>query len=213
MDAGSIILSCLLMFQMTTVLVLLNPINDVRKTTRCINKIAKHHKSYYYLAIVLYYGAIAYLGMYKPLQEIHSLITNNTLRDAEKLIAFHRVEKNYFIAGFSLFMFIVQFGIKAMVNYAATLLELTMSTGQTIAAIGRRRNRQKKEPQQTFSPMHFLPNLLKAKRSISYETIMFANEIRNQLRAVLNNSFNRNNTRTEIISHIIETNVSNLCST
>ncbi|XP_045775561.1 uncharacterized protein LOC123874331 [Maniola jurtina] len=213
MDAGSTILSCLLMFQMTTVLVLLNPINDVRKMSRCINKIAKYNKNYNYFAIALYYGAIAYLGMYIPLQEIHSLITNNTLTATEKLIAFHRIEKNYFIAGFSLFLFIVQHGIKAIVTYAATLLQVTISTRQSIAAIGCHTTQKHKNLQQTYSPMHILPNLLRAKRSISYETIMFANEVRDQLRAVLNNSFNRNNTRTEIISHILETNVSNLSST
>ncbi|CAH2242383.1 jg12964 [Pararge aegeria aegeria] len=209
MDASCIILGCLLMFQMTTVLVLLNPINDVRKSTRAMNNIAKYHKTYYYLAVTLYFGVIAYFGIITPLQKIHNLITNNALNEYEKLIALHGIEKNYFIAGFSLFMIVVLYGIRALVTYASTLLQLLISTSQSV--VGRNTTREQKRSQAAFSSENILPNLLRVKRSVSYETTLFANELREQLKTMFRNAETRKNAD-YVTTDLLQTKFSNLCS-
>lgn len=42
------------------------------------------------------------------------------------------------------------------------------------------------------SSLNILPNLLRVKRSISYETILFTNELREHLKNILRNEFPRN---------------------
>lgn len=189
MEASCTILGCLLLFQMTLVLVMLNPVNDVRKTTKAFNNIVRYYKNYYYLAIAVYFGLIAYLGMYVPLQRIHELIISNGLNETEKLEALYQIEKTYFIAGFSLFMFVVLYGVRALISYASTLLQLSISTSQTI--VGQHASHEQKKSQVVFSPANILPNLLKMKRSVSYETILYANELREQLKAVFKHDQNQ----------------------
>ncbi|XP_023936328.2 uncharacterized protein LOC112044655 [Bicyclus anynana] len=210
MDPSCIVLSCLLMFQMTSTLVFLNPVNDVRKTTRALNNMVKNYKSLYYLGILLYFGAVAYLGIISPLKKIHLLITNNVLNEFEKMLALHQIEKNYFIAGFSLFMFVVLYGVRALTAYAATLLQLSISSSQSF--VGRHTREQKKSlgrNGKTFTPENILPNLLKVKRSVSYETILFGSELREQLRALFKNTENRKGIHS---TSTIRSDVSTLCT-
>lgn len=182
---------------MTSVLVLLNPINDVRKTTKTLNNFVRYHTNYYYLAIAVYFGIIVYLGMYVPLYRIHELITSNVLTKTEKLEALYQIEKTYFIAGFSLFMFVVLYGVRALISYAATLLQLSISTSQSIVGL-----QEQKKSQVVFSPENILPNLLRVKRSVSYETILYANDLREQLMAAFKLAGNQSNANDVVTSNI-----------
>lgn len=200
MEASCTILGCLLLFQMTSVLVLLNPINDVRKTTKTLNSFVRYNTNYYYLAIAVYFGIIVYLGMYVPLYRIHELISSNDLTKTEKLEALYQIEKTYFIAGFSLFMFVVLYGVRALISYAATLLQLSISTSQSI--VGQHVLQEQKKSQVVFSPENILPNLLRVKRSVSYETILYANELREQLMAAFKLAGNQSNANDFVTSNI-----------
>lgn len=182
---------------MTSVLVLLNPINDVRKTTKTLNSFVRYNTNYYYLAIAVYFGIIVYLGMYVPLYRIHELITSNVLTKTEKLEALYQIEKTYFIAGFSLFMFVVLYGVRALISYAATLLQLSISTSQSIVGL-----QEQKKSQVVFSPENILPNLLRVKRSVSYETILYANDLREQLMAAFKLAGNQSNANDVVTSNI-----------
>ncbi|XP_050350344.1 uncharacterized protein LOC126773432 [Nymphalis io] len=184
MDASCIILGCLILLQMAAIAVLLNPIYDLRRIDRHMNNIMKRHRSYYLLLVGVYFSFVLYLGMFIPLLNIHNLITNNFLNKYEKLVLLSRAEKNYLIAGFSLFLFIVLYGVRSLISYAAKLLELSISTSESIVL----RKSHKSRKKGVFFPEHILPNLLRMKRSVSYETILFAKELREKLKAILKNA-------------------------
>lgn len=204
MEASSIILGCLLLLQMTGVLLLLNPIYDVRRVTKYINNIIRYRRTCFVASIALYFGLVIYYGMVMPLQNIHNLISSNVLSEYEKVVFLSRIEKNYLIAGFSLFLFIVLYGIRSLVSYAANLLELSIATSESIVL-----RKSVREQKNEFYRETILPNLLRVKRSVSYETIMFANEFREQLKTILKNTAIPHNGCT--ISNILHSNVNSLC--
>ncbi|CAH2087620.1 unnamed protein product [Euphydryas editha] len=206
MDASCIILGCLLLIQMAAILVLLNPIYDLRRVTKYMNNLTKHHRSYYLFLVATYFSLIIYLGMYLPLQNIHNLIANNFLNEYEKMVLLSRVEKNYLIAGFSLFLFIVLYGIRCLLSYAASLLELSIATGESKVLHPTSKSQKKR----IFLPELILPNLLRVKRSVSYETILFAKELREQLKTILKNAEFSDNGCT--ISNIVHTDVYSMYS-
>ncbi|OWR49343.1 uncharacterized protein LOC116768186 [Danaus plexippus] len=206
MDAGSVILGSLVLVQMSGILVLLNPIYDVRKVTRCMNNLIRKHRTFYFLGIAVYFICVVYLGMYIPLQNIHYLISQKNPNEYEKLNLLNRIEKNYLIAGFSLFLFVVLYGIRALISYASSLLEISVATSESIMMS----QSSKTEKKGFFLPNNILPNLLRVKRSVSYETILFANELRDQLKMILRNvEFPHNS---YAISNILETHIKRVCS-
>ncbi|XP_075979572.1 uncharacterized protein LOC142978862 [Anticarsia gemmatalis] len=178
MDVSCITLSLLLLIQMAVILTMLNPIYDVRKITKLINGLTKDYKRIYMSFIMFYFTSVLYLGMYIPLQSIHKLIFNTSLKEYDKLILLHSVEKNYITAGFSLFLVVVIYGVKALLSYTASLSCLTDK--QSSPLIVESKSRDNIVPAEPF-----LPNLLRVKRSISYETILFTNELREQLKNII----------------------------
>ncbi|XP_047532883.1 uncharacterized protein LOC125067975 [Vanessa atalanta] len=201
MDASCIILGCLLLIQMAAIVVLLNPIYDLRRRARHMNNILKRHRSYYFLLVGVYFSFVVYLGMFIPLQNIHNLIANNFLNKYEKLVLLSRAEKNYLIASFSLFLFIVLNGVRSLTSYAANILELSIATNASLAL----RKSLKSQNKEVLPPVHILPNLLRVKRSVSYETILFAKELREYLKNILKNAELPYNSCT--ISNILQANV------
>ncbi|XP_059061165.1 uncharacterized protein LOC131854057 [Achroia grisella] len=178
MDACCIILTCLLLIQMAVILIMLNPVYDVKKISQYLTTVTKTHKTFYFCSITCYFLSVVYLGMCVPLQSIHSLIFSNILNEYDKLILLSRVEKNYIIAGFSLFLVVVMYGIRALLLYTASLVDLADNNDSLL--------RSESKVQKKSHP-NILPSLLRVKRSISYETILFTNEIREQLKAVIRN--------------------------
>lgn len=203
MDVSCLTLGCLVLIQMTGILVLLNPTYDLRRLSKYIDAI-RYRKSYLILATVVYFGLIIYYGMITPLQAIHDMISNNILNEFQKMVILSQIEKNYIITGFSLFLFIVLYGVKSLVMYAANLLNLSIATTESIPT--RKLAKENKE----LYPENILPNLLRVKRSASYETIMFANEFRERLKTILKNSELPHNSHA--ISNILHSNVNSLCS-
>ncbi|XP_026325903.1 uncharacterized protein LOC113234683 [Hyposmocoma kahamanoa] len=190
MDVSCMVLSCVLLIQMALILIMLNPVYDVRKITRFINKTIKYHQFCYSLVIISYFLSIIYLGMFIPLHSIHKLIFGSYVEDVEKLILLRKIEKNYIITGFSLFLVVVIYGVRALVSYTACMVELTRRSNDSLNVISDgMKNGEKKN---ICSSLNILPNLLRAKRSISYETILFTNELRNHLKNILRNDFPRN---------------------
>ncbi|XP_046966879.1 uncharacterized protein LOC124534882 [Vanessa cardui] len=203
MDASCIILGCLLLIQMAAILMLLNPIHDLRRRARQMNNIMKRHRSYCFLLLGVYFSCVVYLGMFIPLQNIYNLIANNFLNKYEKLVLLSRVEKNYLIAGFSVFLFIVLNGVRSLTIYAANVLELSIATNSL--ALEESRNSHKLNKVKVPPPVLILPNLLRVKRSISCETILFAKELREYLKTILKNAELPYNSCT--ITNILQANV------
>lgn len=185
MDTSCIALGCLLLIQMALILVLLNPIYDVRKITKQVNRTIKDYRTSYFMGIILYFGSVVYLGMFIPLQNIYRLLYAKKLNEYEKLVLFTRVEKNYIIAGFSLFLLVVLYGVKALISYASSILEVSIATRESLVIKSHSKELKKKE---FLLQENILPNLLRVKRSVSYENILFANELREQLKAILKNT-------------------------
>ncbi|XP_022824295.1 uncharacterized protein LOC111354904 [Spodoptera litura] len=175
MDASCMILTCLLLIQMAIVLIMLNPIYDVMKLTQFINNLTKCYRRTYLFFIAFYFTSVLYLGMYLPLQSIHKLIFCVNLHEYDKMTLLHNVEKNYITAGFSLFLVVVIYGVRALLSYTASLT--LVSDKQDM--LGTR-------DKQLFNE-NILPNLLRVKRSISYETVLFTNELREQLKIIIKN--------------------------
>lgn len=199
MDPTCIFLTFLLLLQMAFILIMLNPVYDVRKITYFINSTIKSYRSYYFLSIFTYFLCVIYFGMYIPLQSIHRLIFCKHINDYEKLMLLRRVEKNYIIAGFSLFLVVVMYGVKALVSYTASLMEISDRQNDSFIV----RTDSKSSKKALCSSVNILPNLLRVKRSISYETILFTKEIREQLKNVLRNvEFPHN--RSATLSSILE---------
>lgn len=181
MDGSCIILTCLLLLQMIILLIMLNPIYDTREIVDLINTITIRYKRYYYCSIYLYFCVIIYFGMYNPLRNIHRLISSSHLSEYEKLILISRVEKNYVIAGFSLFLIVVLYGMRALLSYTANLVSITDKRKDS--QVVKNQNSDNK-----LAPEYILANLLRVKRSISHETILFANELKEQLKMMINNA-------------------------
>ncbi|XP_026741161.1 uncharacterized protein LOC113503413 [Trichoplusia ni] len=178
MDASCMILTGLLLIQMAMVLIMLNPIYDVRKLTQFISNLTKNYRRTYLFFVAFYFTSVLYLGMYLPLQSIHKLIFNVGLHEYDKLILLHNVEKNYITAGFSLFLVVVIYGVRALLSYTASLTLLAEKRSQPL--IVRSKSKEKCVPNESI-----LPNLLRVKRSISYETVLFTNELREQLKVII----------------------------
>lgn len=202
MDVSCIILTCLLLTQMALVLVMLNPGYDVRKITQCINGTARKYKSLFLIGLAFYFASVLYLGMYLPLRDISDLIFGDFTSDYDKLLLLSKAEKNYIVAGFSLFLVVVIYGVKSLVSYTACLVELSDRQNDSLAAPS-----QSKFTKLCFpgnSPgNHVVPGLLKVKRSISYETILFTKELREQLKTMIRNVEFPNNrcTLSSILEH------------
>lgn len=179
MDPSCIILSCILFLQMILLLGMLNPIYDVRVVTHNINCFTKYFKKYYIMGIFAYFATIIYHGMYIPLQNIIRLIFSKNIYEVEKLILLSRVEKNYIIAGFSLFLLVVTFAVKALLSYTASLAEICRRSEPLVLSPGSMKEKK------MISNENILANLLRVKRSISYETIMFANDMREQFKTMI----------------------------
>ncbi|XP_052752132.1 uncharacterized protein LOC113510743 [Galleria mellonella] len=177
MDTCCVILACLLLIQMALILIMLNPVYDVKKISQYLDISTKTHRKLYFCCVSCYFITVVYLGMYIPLQSIHKLIFSDSLNEFEKMILLSRIEKNYIIAGFSLFLVVVMYGVRALVSYTVSLMELTDNE----VVLESESKVQKK------LNTNILANLLKVKRSVSYETILFTNEIREQLKAVIRN--------------------------
>ncbi|XP_073960285.1 uncharacterized protein [Choristoneura fumiferana] len=201
MDVSCIILTCLLFTQMALVLIMLNPIYDVRKITQCINRTARKYQSFILIGLILYFISILYLGMYLPLRGISDLIFGDFTSEYEKLLLLSKAEKNYIVAGFSLFLVVVIYGVKSLVSYTACLVELSDRQNDSLAAPS-----QSKFGKSCFPATpgnHVIPGLLKVKRSISYETILFTKELREQLKTMIRNVEFPNNrcTLSSILEH------------
>lgn len=189
MDVSCMILSCVLLMQMASILIMLNPVYDVRKITRYINKTIKHYKFCYSLVIASYFISIIYLGMFIPLYSVHKLIFGDYVEDVEKLVLLRKVEKNYIVTGFSLFLVVVIYGVRALVSYTACMVELSKRSNESLNMLSDGAKAEDKKAK--CSSLNILPNLLRVKRSISYETILFTNELRNHLKSILQNEFPR----------------------
>ncbi|KAL0821278.1 hypothetical protein ABMA28_005878 [Loxostege sticticalis] len=204
MDASCIFLTFMLLIQMAMILIMLNPVYDVRKLTQFITSATKGHRVCYFCTVTSYFVSVVYLGMYIPLQNIHKLIFSKVLNEYEKLILLNRIEKNYIIAGFSLFLVVVMYGVRALLSYSASLVEITDRQSDTLMV----HSDSKLEKKVFGLSENILPNLLRVKRSISYETILFTNELREQLKAVIRNVDFPHNRCT--LSSILETSTVNI---
>jgi hypothetical protein len=182
MDANCIFLAFLLLIQMALILIMLNPVYDVRKVTQYFNDASKMHHVVYYFSIAIYFISVVYLGMYIPLQNIHKLIFSKVLNEYDKLLLLSRIEKNYIVAGFSLFLVVVMYGVRGLLSYTASLVELSERQSDNLI-----RSDTKVDKKVFGLSENILPNLLRVKRSVSYETILFTNELREQLKAVIKN--------------------------
>lgn len=177
MAPGCMVLTCLLLIQMAALLIMLNPIYDVMKLTKCINNLTKGYRRTYLFFIAFYFTSVLYLGMYLPLQSIHTLIFSDDLLNHDKVILLHSIEKNYITAGFSLFLVVVLYGVRALLEYTASL---TVFMGNQELPV----QVQAKLKKQTVNES-ILPNLLRVKRSISYETVLLTNELREKLKIII----------------------------
>lgn len=166
MDSSCITLTCVLLLQMTLSLIMLNPVYDVRKLTDFLSHVTTHYKKTYVCLVVLYFLIIVYLGMYIPLQNIRSLLFQRNLPAHDKMILLGRMEKHYIIAGFSLFMVVILFGIRALLCYTSTLLQLTKKSSAMLLRDTVKGNT--------------IADSWKMKRSISYECICL-NDLADQL--------------------------------
>ncbi|XP_047505616.1 uncharacterized protein LOC125050076 [Pieris napi] len=182
MDLSSSVLGCVLLLQMSVILVMLNPAYDLRK----IRSLFFTSSRICSLTIISYFTLVVYLGMYVPLLNISKLISNEITCEYEKLTILGRIEKNYIIAGFSLFLFIVMYGVRALDIYATRIAQMLVNTNDTVFSqpLVREKRSQRLAP---LSQESILPKLLKMKRSVSYETILFAKEFR-ALKAIIKNA-------------------------
>lgn len=177
MASHCMVLTCLLLFQMAMLLIMLNPIYDVTKLTQFINSVTNDYRRTYLFFVAFYFTSVLYLGMYLPLQSIHTLIFSNCLQDYDKLTLLHSIEKNYITAGFSLFLVVVLYGVRTLLAYTASL---TVFNNKLVPVQVPSRSK----PFAKFNES-ILPNLLRVKRSISYETVLFTNELREKLKIMI----------------------------
>lgn len=164
---------------MAALLIMLNPIYDATKLTQFINDITKDYRRTYLFFIAFYFTSVLYLGMYLPLQSIHTLIFSRHLHEYDKLTLLHSIEKNYITAGFSLFLVVVLYGVRALLAYTASLSVFTKQVVPVVPAKVPSRSRIHAANES------ILPKLLRVKRSISYETVLFTNELREKLKIII----------------------------
>lgn len=157
---------------------MLNPVYDVRKIITYINKHTSNFKTLYYTFVSLYFISVIFLGMYIPLRNIHSMIFSDELDAYDKLILLRRVEKNYILAGFSLFLLVVLYGVRTLLSYTANLVDLVEKSSEPVVF-------------QTISgkmgPIDESLELstLKVKKSVSLEAILCTNELKDRLRLLV----------------------------
>ncbi|XP_068622868.1 uncharacterized protein [Battus philenor] len=193
MDSYFFTFVCLLILQMSMILVFLSPSNDVRKITAYINNIWAKNREYCVISIFVYFVLVLYLGMYTPLIGVFKLISNNKYNENEKRIIVSNVEKIYIMAGFSLFLFVVSRGIRALTSYAAKLLD-------SIYSISSCDTRKKQKKGYVTDNINILPGLLRIKRSVSQNEITTNRGLKEQLMKILqktellenNNNFDLN---------------------
>ncbi|XP_013200780.1 uncharacterized protein LOC106143279 [Amyelois transitella] len=184
MDGTCIYLTIILLTQMCFTLGMLNPIHDIKKIASIIRMTTTKRRSSYFICILVYFCSIIYLGMYIPLQNIHRLIFSGSFTEYEKLLLLNRIERNYIIAGFSLFLVVVMYGVRSLVTYTADLADITE---RQVPLLFDRNNPRNGKNNAIGVRENILPGLLRVKRSISYETILFTNELREHLKAVIKN--------------------------
>lgn len=189
MATGCMVLTCMLLFQMAAILIMLNPIYDAKKLTQFINDTTKHYRRTYIFLIAFYFTSILYLGMYLPLQSVHTLIFSNHLLDYDKLNLLHSIEKNYITAGFSLFLVVVLYGVRALLAYTASLPKYTDNRGLSVQFHqGLPVPVHHDRPKNHVVNANILPKVLRVKRSISFETVLFTNELREKLKLLIKNA-------------------------
>ncbi|XP_063539750.1 uncharacterized protein LOC134748858 [Cydia strobilella] len=174
MDAHCVVASVLLFIQMVMVLVMLNPAYDLRKITNYLNEKIEKYKAYVTLAIALYFAIILYIGVYSPIQNIIELGLCEHINQDERELIMICTEKNCIMTGFSVFLAVIIYGIKCLVSYTASLVEQS--------------DRQITLPQLKLLRPTTLTSALKMKRSISYETILLAKDLREQLNLLMRNA-------------------------
>ncbi|XP_061719454.1 uncharacterized protein LOC133526758 [Cydia pomonella] len=172
MDSHCAVAAVLLFIQMVMVLVMLNPAYDLRKITNYLNEKTEKYKTYVTLAIALYFGIILYIGVYSPIRNIIEL-SEDIDQDERELIMIC-TEKNCIMTGFSVFLAVIIYGIKYLVSYTVSLVEQS--------------DRQIALPQPKLLRPTTLTSALKMKRSISYETILLARDLREQLNLLMRNA-------------------------
>lgn len=195
MDASYIFLSFLLLIQMALILTMLNPVYDVRKITSCINNLTKGYRRLYVMLISIYFFSVIYFGMYIPLQNVHKLIFYDYVKEYDKMILLHNVEKNYITAGFSLFLVVVMCGVRSLISYTANLSSMMAKRSAPLIVQTRSTG---------FHSSENLPlSFLRVKRSMSYEIVLFTNELREQLKNIMK-SFEYLPQDTPVLSTVLE---------
>lgn len=179
MDMGCLILTLIMLTQMSTILYILNPIYDIRKTITFINDKTRDYKTIYYALIATYFLSVVTLGMYVPLHNIYTMIFSIELDDYDKVILLSRVEKNYIIAGFSLFLLVVLYGMRELLIYTANLAFIVEKISKTAGF--------KNAPNRDLNVENILPKLLRVKRSISKEAFLCTKELQEDLIAMMKN--------------------------
>ncbi|KAI5643893.1 hypothetical protein NE865_04069 [Phthorimaea operculella] len=178
MDSAGLLLTCFLLFQMACILIMLNPLYDSRRLTTYIDENIKRYKRVFFISFIGYFINVLYFGIYSPLRKVFDLAFGDSTDQVDQLLALSNVEQNYSTAGFSIFLVVVMLGVKTLLTYTANLTEMAVYSTEQDA---------KNETKKLCESVDILPNLLRMKRSISYETIFFPNEIRDQLKTVLKN--------------------------
>lgn len=196
MDMGCVALTFIVLTQMIIVLAMLNPVYDVRKIITSINNRTSDHKNIYYAIVVLYFSSVVIFGMYYPLQNMYSMIFSDELDAHNKLVLLARVEKNYIVAGFSLFLVVVLYGVRALLSYTANLLQIVEKTSESVLS-------RTTSEKMAFNDQTILPNLLRVKRSISYEAVLCNNEPKDRFKILVKN-FNYHQNK-NVFSSIFET--------
>ncbi|KOB69116.1 Multidrug resistance ABC transporter ATP-binding and permease protein [Operophtera brumata] len=161
---------------MIMALSMLNSAYDICNLNNSVVYSIRKFKRTYFLLVAAYFSFVIYLGMFIPLQQIQALIFCNNLSEYEKVVLLSRVEKNYIVAGFSLFLVVVLYGLKALLSYTANL-----------ALLANKCNPRSVPNLRSKNPIDILPDLLKMKRSVSYEAISCSNELKEQLRIIMKN--------------------------
>lgn len=179
MDMGCLILTLIMLTQMSTILYILNPIYDIRKTITFINDKTRDYKTIYYALIATYFLSVVTLGMYVPLHNIYTIIFSIELDDYDKVILLSRVEKNYIIAGFSLFLLVVLYGMRELLIYTANLAFIVEKISKPAGF--------KNAPNRDLNVENILPKLLRVKRSISKEAFLCTKELQEDLIAMMKN--------------------------
>lgn len=184
---------------MVLIVMMLNPAYDVLNISQFISFTIKERRVFYIGALVCYFILLLYLGMYIPLMNLRRLIFSTIHNEYEKMILLSTTEKSYIIAGFSLFLVVVITGLRALLIYTARLLAIKGNNDKETLCEGC----DSKTNGSTLGLQEcILPNLLQVKRSISYDTILVANDLKDHLKKMVTN-FESPETR-KIFSTLLE---------